>query len=248
MRLCVVLPALNEERIIERTCRQVVEFLARRCASWTWEVIVADNGSTDRTAAITKELAGRLPHLRYLSCDRTGKGYAIKYAWERAEAEVYCFMDADLAADLDALPALLSAIRDEGYDLAIGSRYAAGAVVERDWLRRLTSRGYQLVLKVLLRTHVLDAPCGCKAVSRRVRDRLVPRVESTGWFFDSELLVLAEHAGYRTKEIPVRWHEPSGRVSKVSILALSFSYLRSVLALRRRLASAKQELSRKNQG
>lgn len=239
MRLCLVLPVLNEERIIADTCRQVLEFLSRHGADWTWEVVVADNGSTDRTAAIVADLARRNPRLRYLPIPHTGKGFAIKHAWQSADADVYCFMDADLATDLSALPRLLAAIRDDGYDLAIGSRYAAGAVVERDWLRRISSRGYQLVLKLLLGTHVLDVPCGFKAVSRRVRDQLLPKVQSGGWFFDSELLVLAEHAGYRTQEIPVRWHEPPGRVSKVNIVLLSFSYFRAVLALRRRLASGR---------
>jgi len=250
MRLCVAVPVLNEERIIADTCRQLLDFLVERCGGWTWEVAVVDNGSTDRTAALVRSLAASQPRLRYLSLDRIGKGYAVKHAWQAVDADVYCFMDADLATDLAALPALISAIRDGGYDVAVGSRFAPGAVVERDWLRRLASRGYQVVLKVMLHTHVLDAPCGFKAVSRRVRDQLLPQVKSGGWFFDSELLVLAERAGYRIKEIPVRWREPDtpGRKSKVRILSLCWGYLRSVLELKRRLRAVPHAASSKQPG
>lgn len=247
MRLCVVLPALNEERIIAGSCQQVMASLSAHFPAWEWQLIVVDNGSTDRTAEIVRALAAKEPRLQYLRLSQIGKGYAIVAGWRAVSADVYVFMDADLATDLSALPALVSAVSSEGYDVAIGSRYAPGAVVERDLLRRTASRGYQWVLKLLLAVHVADAPCGFKAVSRRVRDQLLPQVENGAWFFDTELLVRAERAGYRVKEIPVRWREiiTPGRSSKVKIWSLSVGYLRSVLALRRRLRHGRPEMPQK---
>ncbi len=249
MHLCVVLPALNEETIIAASCQQVAAFLARHFADWTWEIVVADNGSTDQTAAVVLALAQGEPRLRCLAVPRVGKGNAIKAAWQSRDADVYCFMDADLATDLSALPALVAAVTSGGFDVAVGSRFAPGAVVERDWLRRMSSRGYQLVLRLLLGTRVRDVPCGFKAITRRVRDELLPQVRNGAWFFDSELVILAERAGYRIAEIPVRWREPvtPGRATKVKIGSLSLGYLRAVMSLRRRLKTVHQESGIKNQ-
>ena len=241
MKVCVVLPALNEERIIANSCKQVMRYLDAHRPGWDWELMVVDNGSKDKTSEIVRELVTREARLQYLKIDRIGKGYAIKAGWQAASADVYMFMDADLATDLAATPVVLNAVSQEGYDVAVGSRYAPGAVVERDWLRRITSRGYWILLKLLLGVRVADAPCGFKAISRKVRDQLLPQVENGEWFFDTELLVRPARAGYRVKEIPVRWREiiTPGRKSKVKIFALSIGYLRSVISLRRRLASVK---------
>jgi glycosyltransferase involved in cell wall biosynthesis len=248
MHLCVVLPALNEEPIIAASCQKVVAFLASHFSGWTWEVVVADNGSTDQTAAVVNNLARQEPHLRYLAAPLAGKGNAIRSAWQSRAADAYCFMDADLATDLSALPALVAAVAHGGYDLAVGSRFAAGAVVKRDWPRRLTSHGYQLAVRLLFGTHLRDAPCGFKAITRRVRDELLSQVKNGAWFFDSELVILAERAGYRIAEIPVRWREPvtPGRVTKVKIWSLSLEYLRAMRELRRRLRT--ENIRRKEYG
>lgn len=239
MHLCIVIPALNEEPIIADACRQVLGLLDRQFPGWTWEVVVADNGSTDDTAAQVKSLAAADARVRYVAVPQRGKGHAIAAGWRSAAADVYVFMDADLATDLAALPALVSAVAYEGYDVSVGSRFAPGAVVARDWLRRFVSRGYRVVLAALVPIQVQDAPCGFKAISRRVRDTLLPQVQHGGWFFDTELVVRAGVSGYRVKEIPVRWHEPPDRVSKVNMVTLSFNYLCAVIALRRQLRSKK---------
>lgn len=239
MRLCVVIPALNEECVIAANCRIVLQALTRQLPDWEATLVIADNGSTDGTAAAVQQLAAAETRLCYLAVPRRGKGFAIAAGWQSAVADVYVFMDADLATDLAALPTLVNAIAREGYDVAAGSRFAPGAVVERDWLRRFVSRGYRLVLAALVPIQVQDAPCGFKAISRRVRDWLLPRVRHGGWFFDTELVVRAGVGGYRIKEIPVRWHEPPGRVSKVNMVTLSFTYLCAVIALRRQLRSRK---------
>ncbi|MDO8560567.1 MAG: glycosyltransferase [bacterium] len=234
-KLVIVIPALNEGTIIAANSRTVLAAADAALPDWDTVLAVVDNGSTDDTAAQVQRLAASDARVRYVAMPQRGKGLAIAAGWRSADADVYVFMDSDLATDLSALPVVVRAVSREGYDVAVGSRYAPGAVVARDWLRRTASRGYRWVLATLVPINVQDAPCGFKAISRRVRDTLLPQVQHGGWFFDTELVVRAGVAGYRIKEIPVRWHEPPGRVSKVNIISLSVTYLKDVLRLRRQL-------------
>ncbi|TSC76510.1 MAG: glycosyl transferase family protein [Parcubacteria group bacterium Gr01-1014_31] len=234
-KLAIVIPALDEGTIIIANSRAVLTAAAASLPDWDTVLVVADNGSADDTAAQVKGLAATDARVRYEAVPQRGKGNAIAAGWRAVDADVYLFMDSDLATDLSALPAVVGAVAHEGYDVAVGSRYAPGAVVARDWLRRTASRGYRWVLASLVPITVQDAPCGFKAISRRVRDTLLPQIRHGGWFFDTELVVRAGVAGYRIKEIPVRWHEPPGRVSKVNIFSLSITYLKDVLRLRRQL-------------
>lgn len=235
MKILIALPVYNEEMILKNSVTKLYDFCLKNLAD-DWQIIIADNRSTDQTAAIAQNMAGQGPAVQYLSVAQKGKGAAIRAAWEQNEADIYCFMDADLATDLAGLPALIEAIR-AGNDLAVGSRFLPGSKVSRSLARKLTSRIYRLILKILLGLKANDAPCGFKAINQKIKEEILPRVKNSQWFFDSELVVLAEKKGYRLKEIPVVWHDPrkGSDKSRVKILSLGWEYLKRVIDLRRRI-------------
>lgn len=237
MEVCLVIPVYNEEQILQQSVEQLLEWCrGHRATEFDWRLVIADSQSTDRTKLIAQALAAQYREVGYVRASKRGKGAAIRAGWQSRPADVYCFMDADLATNLSALEPLVAAVRD-GYDLVVGSRFHPQSKVERSALRLVMSWGYRLLLKTAFGLAVADAPCGFKAISDRAKKTLLPLVKDDAWFFDSELVILAEHHGCRIKEIPVTWHEPrSGRnKSHVNIVAVAVAYLRQVLELRRRL-------------
>lgn len=235
MRVTIAIPVLNEETVLDRTVRSVVA-AARAINGAEVEIVIADNGSEDATADIGERLALEFPDVRYLRIGARGKGIAVRRAWESSDADVFAFMDADLATDLSALPRLVAAAAGSG-GIAYGSRYHGDSDVVRSPTRTAVSRAYRAVVRSLLGTSVADAPCGFKAASRRVVRDVMPAVADDRWFFDTELVVRAERAGFPLIEVPVTWREVSyeGRRSKVNVPKVAAQYLRSVLRLRRDL-------------
>ncbi len=246
-RVNVTLPAYNAAAHLATSVRRVVEFLAG-LAPAHWEVVLAENGSTDRTRELAERLAGefaqpkpetrnpksedpgrpaeaecpapkdgcRLPGsenqsaattvvVRVLHRAAAGRGGALRAAWLASDADLVSYMDVDLSTDLAGLPALLAPLRAGTADLAVGSRLLPGAQTTRGWKRELLSRGYNRLLHTVLGLRVADAQCGFKALTRAAARALVPRVRDEGWFFDTELLWLAQREGWRVAEIPVRW-------------------------------------------
>lgn len=236
MRIVIALPALNEEKVLRTTVEAVRAFADASLAGDDVEIVVADNGSTDGTEAIGRALERDLRGVRYLRLSAKGKGIAIREAWKSAQADVYAFMDADLATDLGALPELVRRV-GAGAGLVVGSRFHEGSTVERSALRKVLSRGYRALLRAALGTSVADVPCGFKAASPRVVREIMPSVRDDRWFFDTELVVRAERAGHRIEEVPVTWRDlkPVGRASKVRIIPLVREYVMQVMRLRREL-------------
>src|SRR5579875_3428956 len=212
-----VIPVYNEEHVLEHSVRTLHAYLSEHLPH-DWRIIIADNASTDRTLDVARGLAERLPRVAYVHLDQ--KGRALRHTWLNSRADVVSYMDVDLSTDIGAYPALIRAITDEGYDLAVGSRLARGAHTSRSFKREAISRTYNLIIKAVMWTHFSDAQCGFKALSRRAADVLVPLVQNNEWFFDTELLVLAEKKGYRIKDIPVTWVEdPDTRVKLVKTIS-----------------------------
>lgn len=179
----------------------------------TWQVTIADNASTDSTPLVARRLAAIHPAVRVVSLPEKGRGRALKRVWLDSHAEVLAYMDVDLSTDLNALLPLIAPLLTGHSDLAIGSRLSHASRVIRGPRRELISRGYNLLLRSALRTKVSDAQCGFKAVRREVAGELLPLVEDDTWFFDTELLVLAERTGLRIHEVPVDWvDDPDSRV------------------------------------
>ena len=214
----VVLPVLNEEKVLAASVNAVHGYFSSRMGDYDWRIAIADNGSTDLTPQIAERLCEIFERVALVRLEERGRGRALRKVWLESEADILGYMDIDLSTHLGDLIPLIEAIEREGYDLAIGSRLKEGARVEgRSWNREFISRSYNRIIRSMFHVDFEDAQCGFKLVSRRASRDLVPLVKDTGWFFDSELLILADKNGYRVKEVPVRWSDdPDSRVKVVS--------------------------------
>src|SRR5438309_2592375 len=211
----IVVPVFNEERDLERGVRRLRSYLD---ASFPFHSIVtiADNASDDQTGTIGARLAATVPGVRYTRISERGRGRALAAAWLISTAEVVAYTDVDLSTDLDALLPLVAPVISHHSDVAIGSRLSTGARVRRGWKRELISRCYNALLRVALGATFTDAQCGFKAIRAETARRLIPQVENRSWFFDTELLVLAQRASLRVAEVPVDWNDdPDSRVRLV---------------------------------
>ena len=227
----IVLPVLNEERSLRASVSRLQEFLAANLDHYDWRILVADNGSTDTTPDVAMQLARDYDTVGYMRLEQRGRGRALKRAWLESSADILAYMDIDLSTELGATVRLVESIASGGYDLAIGSRLKTGAVViGRTPLREFLSRGYSLLFRTMFFTGFKDAQCGFKAISRRAAQDLLPLVRDTAWFFDTELLLLAEKSGYAIDEIPVRWTDDPD--SRVRIIRTAWGDVKGLLRLR----------------
>ncbi len=212
----IVVPVYNEQDGLERSVRRLHRFL-RDSFPFSWRIVIADNASTDATPAIARALAEDLPGVASLRLERKGRGRALRAAWTDSGARVVAYMDVDLSTDLRALLPLVAPLLSGHSDIAIGTRLAHGARVVRGPKRELISRAYNRVLHMVLRARFSDAQCGFKAVRADAAASLLDDVRDDGWFFDTELLVLAQRRGLRIHEVPVDWiDDPDSRVDVVS--------------------------------
>ena len=242
--LDVVIPVLNEERALADSVNALAAFLSNNLNDYEWAVVVADNGSTDATPSICQSLSEQDSRVRHVRLEQKGRGRALKQAWAESDADIVAYMDVDLSTDLSALPQTIAAVDDEGYDIAIGSRLTRGArVIGRSFKRELISRSYSLIFRAMFLAGFQDAQCGFKAVSRRAADEVAPLVVDNGWFFDTEMLLIAEKNGYRIKEIPVKWTDDPD--SRVKIISTAWEDIKGLLRLRfGGLRQASREIAR----
>jgi glycosyltransferase involved in cell wall biosynthesis len=211
----IVVPAYNEERALPRSIDRLHRFLSRDFP-FTWRVVIADNASTDGTLAVARRLAHELPGVSALHLQEKGRGRALRAAWSVTDAEVACYMDVDLSTDLRALLPLVAPLLSGHSQVAIGTRLAPGSRVARGAKRELISRTYNHILRTCLRARFSDAQCGFKAARADALRDLLPAVRDEAWFFDTELLVLAQRRGMRVHEVPVDWvDDPDSRVAIV---------------------------------
>jgi putative flippase GtrA len=225
LQVDIVVPVRNEERDLAPSVRRLVGYL-RNGFPFRTRVTIADNGSTDATWAIATQLARELPEVRAVHMDQPGRGRALRAIWSESDAEILAYMDVDLSTDLNALLPLVAPLLSGHSDLAIGTRLARGSRVIRGPKRELISRGYNLLLRTLMGAGFSDAQCGFKAIRHDQARALLPLTQDTGWFFDTELLVLAERAGLRIHEVPVDWVDDLD--SRVDIIATALADLRGM--------------------
>jgi glycosyltransferase involved in cell wall biosynthesis len=229
MTVNCTLPVFNEEDVLKASVTEVVSFL--RAEGYAFDITIADNGSTDATPAIAKILSEAIPEVSFISLSAKGRGRALRRSWDLARADILCYMDIDLSTNLKCFGPLYRAIKEEGADLAIGSRLVLGSEVRRGAKREIISRVYNWMVKRLLRLNIADVQCGFKAIRRETAISLLPFVKSEEWFFDTELLYLANKRGYRIREIPVCWNE--GRGSKVKVIPTVAEDLAGIWRLKR---------------
>jgi len=227
----VVIPVYNEEHVLAQSVATLRQFLSKGFPH-KWRILIADNASTDNTLAVAQELAQKHPDVASLHIPEKGRGRALKASWLGSAADIVSYMDVDLSTELKAFPLLIQAIASEGYHVATGSRLSLGSDIRRSLKREVLSRGYNVMIKALFFTRFSDAQCGFKALSRQAVRALVPLIENNDWFFDTELLILAEKAGYPVKEIPVRWLEDLD--TRVNIRKTVWQDIRGLVRLRLR--------------
>jgi putative flippase GtrA len=237
----IVIPVYNEAADLAASVHTLHAYLSERFAP-SWSITIVDNASTDDTWAIARGLTRALAGVGALHLDQKGRGRALRAAWSASGARVVAYMDVDLSTDLDALLPLVAPLLSGHSDVAIGTRLASNARVVRGPKRELISRSYNLILKTTLRTGFSDAQCGFKALRADVARALLPAVEDQGWFFDTELLVLAEHNGLRIHEVPVDWVDDP--VSRVDIVSTATTDLKGVWRMVRRFARGDGEIRR----
>jgi glycosyltransferase involved in cell wall biosynthesis len=226
----IVIPVYNEAADLAASVLRLEAYLAAGFP-FEYRIVVADNASTDDTWRIAERLAARHERVHAVHLDAKGRGRALRRAWLASAADVVAYMDVDLSTDLNALLPLVAPLVSGHSDVAIGTRLARGARVLRGPKREFISRCYNLLLRGILRAGFSDAQCGFKAVRRDVAERLLPLVEDDNWFFDTELLVLAQRAGLRIHEVPVDWTDDPG--STVDIVATAAEDLRGIWRLLR---------------
>ncbi len=234
--LDVVVPVLNEEIVLARSVRRLHDELTRRFPVW-WRITIVDNGSVDRTREIAFDLAATLPHVGVIRLDQRGRGLALRTAWSASDADVVAYMDVDLSTGLDALLPLVAPVISGHSDIAIGSRLIPGASVARGPKREFVSRGYNLLLHSVFANGFHDAQCGFKAMNAELARRLLPAVHDDQWFFDTELLMLAERNGVRIHEVPVDWVDDPD--SRVDVMGTALADLRGVARLAWRFSTGR---------
>jgi putative flippase GtrA len=232
----LVLPVFNEEAILEASVRRLHSYLTDSFP-FSFRITIADNASADATWAVAQVLAKQLPEVAAVHLEQKGRGRALREVWSASDATVVSYMDIDLSTDLAALLPLVAPLLSGHSDVAIGSRLSKSSRVVRGAKREVISRGYNLLLRTTLRTRFSDAQCGFKAIRADAARQLLPLVENTGWFFDTELLVLAERSGLRIHEVPVDWIDDPD--SRVDINATVREDLQGVLRMMRALATGR---------
>ncbi|HEY3505937.1 MAG TPA: bifunctional glycosyltransferase family 2/GtrA family protein [Actinocatenispora sp.] len=238
--LDVVVPVYNEQDDLAQCVYRLTDYLTEHFP-YRYRITVADNASTDETLTIAQKLAAELPEVDAVHLEQKGRGRALAAVWSASDAPVLCYMDVDLSTDLAALLPLVAPLITGHSDLAIGTRLSRASRVVRGTKREVISRCYNLLLRGTLAVGFSDAQCGFKAIRRDVAHGLLPLVEDTGWFFDTELLVLAQRAGLRVHEVPVDWVDDPD--SRVDIVSTAMADLKGIVRVGRALATGRLPLA-----
>jgi glycosyltransferase involved in cell wall biosynthesis len=266
MNVCLTIPVYNEREQIEASIRSLLA-KAPQWGAFALQIVVADNGSNDGTAEIAERLSSTLPNVQHLALERKGRGRALKEAWTKSDSEILAYMDVDLSTDLSFFPALIEPLARGKSDLSIGSRLLQPGWTQRGFKREFISRCYnKLLRKVFGRQRgaaaaglnvstgaslyrgisFSDAQCGFKAITKKAATELLPLVEDNEWFFDTELLLLAECLGYRIHDLPVKWKDDSD--SRVKIVSTIIKDLKAIVRMRRRFREIKRINDTKHPG
>ncbi len=206
--ITAVLPVYNDRAALETAIPASLAALEQ--CSGSFELIVAEDGSTDGSRECVEEWEKKDPRVRLLHSDeRQGRGRALNRAVSEARGNIFCYYDVDLATDISHLPELISHIRD-GAAVATGSRLMPESKIIRSGDREVASRSYNALVRLFLGSRLNDHQCGFKAYRTEVLRELVPKIRAPHWFWDTESLVLAQRAGLRVDEFPVTWTQGPG--------------------------------------
>jgi len=199
----VTIPVYNEENDLPKCIKHLTKFLGEQ-KLFESSIVIADNASTDRTWEIAQELERQYPNVKALHIPKKGRGLALRTVWSQSKADIVSYMDVDLSTNLKFYPLLIHGI-SVYYDLAVGSRLMQASRIKRSLKREVLSRGYNAMIKGMFWNRFSDAQCGFKAVRRDIAHKLLPHIKNNNWFFDCEMMLLAENHGFKIFEVPVEW-------------------------------------------
>lgn len=211
----VVIPIYNEDAELAESINKLHSFLNLNLKNYQWYITIADNASTDKSLSIAQKLSRSKKNIGFVHLGQKGRGRAVKKVWRESKADILTYMDVDLSTDLHSFIPLVESLT-KSYDMAIGSRLLSNSkVINRPLKREILSRGYNMLIKLFFQVKFSDAQCGFKGISRRVAKKLLPIIKDNAWFFDSELLIVGEKAGYSIYEVPVVWTDNPGSTVRV---------------------------------
>ena len=213
LNVAIVIPAHNEENFIEESIHSLEEYISSSLTSvskYNFSILIAEDGSSDNTLHIIQKVSRKYSNIIIKhSPNKLGRGRAVKKAWRDMNADIYAYMDADLATNLSNFGILLSTC-SEGFDIVTGSRYVPHSNIERPFLREIVSKIYNKTINILFKTAVKDHQCGFKAVSKNARDIILNKSIFDDWFWDTEIFVIARYNGLKVTELPIEWQEKRG--------------------------------------
>ena len=232
------LPVYNEEKILKSNILKLLDYCNKQNFNFDWQIVIINNGSKDNSKKIGQELFNEyFKKIKLENIKQSGKGRALKLYWQKSNADIIVYMDIDLAVSLNNISDLINPIIKENYDLVIGSRLLPDSKIKRSLLRELSSQTYNFLSKIILNHNFSDLQCGFKAIKTNVFKKIASYTKNNKWFFDTELIIFANHFGYKIKEIPVIWEENKydQRKSKVNLIKDSIKFLINLIKLKIRL-------------
>ena len=228
-KLIIVIPAYNEEEILEKNILKLYNYAKKNIKNYNWEIIVGNNASIDKTLQIAQKLSKKYKEIRFVDRKTNGKSATIKAIWLDKDADYYMYMDADLSTDIGYTLQLIKAL-EKGYDIAIGSR-TIKTKSKRSLKREIVSFGFKLILKIFFLIKLKDSQCGFKIINKKVRDNIIPKMKALNYgFMDTEMLLIAFKKDYKIKEIPVTWKDE--RISKINIFRDIIDTMENILKIR----------------
>lgn len=230
------LPIYNEEKIINKNIIKLYEYCNSKNFNFDWRVAIINNGSTDNSADICRELTNKYNKIKYSYIKNPGRGSALKEYWLASQADIVAYMDIDIAVSLNNIIDLIDPLIKGEADLVIGSRLMPGASIERSLIREVVSRGCNILYRLITGHKISDTQCGFKAIRTNVFKKISNNIIDRKWFFDTEVIFFTHYNGYKIKEIPVNWEENryDERKSKVSLLKDSVIHFLNLLKLKKR--------------
>lgn len=235
--LSLIIPAYNEEKRLPICIEKLVKYIQTR--EEPVEVLLVENGSTDRTLDMAMEYQKQYPWLQVFHEEKAGKGNAVRKGMLRAHGEYRMFADVDFAMPIEYIDQFIPP-ELENFDLSIASREADGSIQKNDpWIRRLSSRIFNIVIELLLRLHIRDTQCGFKCFTAQAAEKIFRIQTVDGWAFDVEVLTIARHYGFTIAEVPVTIIYEEG--SKVKLWSAVPKMLRDIFRIRKMLKSGRYD-------
>ncbi len=235
-KILLVIPVYNEEKILKSSVDKLVYFF-KNYNDYDLKIVIANNGSDDDTLKIARMLSREYGEVEVFDIKEKGRGNALKRVWMDRKFDdyrVYSYCDCDLATDVNGFPLMFEDIL-KGNNLVVGSRYIKGADIQRTIKRYILSKIYIFLVKLFFRTKIKDFQCGFKAVDKKIVKFILPKIKNKNWFFDSELLLIAEKNKYKIKEIPVKWKEKRVKDSRVKLINTGINYINELIRLKKRI-------------